>query len=127
MCKTAAAAQGAQAAQAMDYAILILLFPAVGLFCGLFLMAFRSRNAPSAEEEETALEILRLFDETDTEGWDLHAFFEFVAGDDPAKREIVFDTVDRLVAGGYLESRGSDFYTLTEKGRKATTRGYLSK
>jgi len=127
MCKTAAAAQGPQAAQAMNRAILILLIPAVGLFSGLFLLAFRSRNAPSAEEEEMALDILRLFDETDTEGWDLHAFFEFVAGDDPAKREAVFDIVERLAEGGYLESRGSDFYTLTADGRRAATQGRLDK
>lgn len=72
-----------------------------------------------------ALDILRLFDESDTEGWDLHGFFELVAGDDPAKRVAVFDTVDRLVQAGYLEDRGSDFYTLTEKGMKAAARGYL--
>jgi hypothetical protein len=76
-------------------------------------------------DQEIALDILRLFDEIDTEGWDLHAFFEFVAGDDQAKRMAVLDTVDLLEQNGYLENRGSDFYTLTEKGMKAAARGTL--
>lgn len=76
-------------------------------------------------DQEIALDILRLFDEVDTEGWDLHAFFEFVAGDDQAKRIAVLDTVDLLQEYGYLENRGSDFYTLTAKGRRAAVQGYL--
>jgi predicted transcriptional regulator len=76
-------------------------------------------------DQEIALDILRLFDETNTQGWDLHAFFEFVAGDDQAKRVAVFDTVDSLVQGGYLENRGSDFYTLTEKGMRAAAQGHV--
>jgi hypothetical protein len=72
-----------------------------------------------SEQGDMAREVLALFGETQTEGWDLHAFFEIVAGNDPARREAVLDTVDRLVDGGYLESRGGDFYTLTEKGLNA--------
>jgi hypothetical protein len=72
---------------------------------------------------DIALEILRLFSETNTEGWDLHAFFEMVAGNDPGQREAVLDTVDGLVRDGYLESRGGDFYTVTEKGTKAAKEG----
>ena len=68
---------------------------------------------------EIALRILRLFGEADAEGWDLHAFFELVAGDDQAGRIEVFDVVDRLVEAGYLESRGSDFYTITKEGARA--------
>jgi len=75
--------------------------------------------------QEIALALLRLFDETDTEGWDLHAFFEFVAGDDQAKRIAVLDTVDLLEQYGYLENRGSDFYTLTADGMNAAARGHL--
>jgi hypothetical protein len=74
------------------------------------------------EAGDMALELLRLFGETETEGWDLHAFFEIVAGNDPVRREAVLDTVDQLVENGYLESRGGDFYTLTEKGLKAARR-----
>lgn len=72
-----------------------------------------------------ALEILRLFGDTGSEGWDLHAFFELVAGDNPARRETVLDVVDRLVQDGYLESRGSDFYTLTPRGRAAAQQGVI--
>ncbi len=38
---------------------------------------------------DMAIEILRLFRETDTEGWDLHSFFELIAGDDPAVYELL--------------------------------------
>jgi hypothetical protein len=73
-----------------------------------------------------AVEILRLFRENKSEGWDLHAFFEFVAGDDPARREAVLDVVERLVSGSYLRSEGADFYTLTEKGLQAARRGGIA-
>jgi hypothetical protein len=72
-----------------------------------------------------ALEVLRLFSKTETEGWDLHAFFEIVAGNDPLQREALLDTVDRLVQDGYLESRGGDFYTLTQKGLDAARQGHV--
>ncbi len=75
--------------------------------------------------EEMALEILRLFRGSETEGWDLHAFFELAAGDAPERRAAVLDLVDRLTAEGYLESRGSDFYTLTAKGRRAAQQGRI--
>jgi len=41
MCRNAAAAQGAAAARALDLAILILLVPAVGMFCGIYWLAVR--------------------------------------------------------------------------------------
>jgi hypothetical protein len=41
MCRTAAAAQGAAAGKTLDHAVLILLVPAVTLFAGVFLAAFR--------------------------------------------------------------------------------------
>jgi len=70
------------------------------------------------------LEILRLYSGSNREGWDLHTFFE-LAGD-AHDRAAVLDIVDALVAGGYLESRGSDFYTLTTKGKEAAQRGSLT-
>lgn len=79
-----------------------------------------------AADRGMALEILRLFDRPHTDGWDLHVFFEFVAGDHPSRREAVLDVVDRLVQGGYLESRGSDFYTLTDRGMEAARRGEIN-
>jgi hypothetical protein len=47
---------------------------------------------------------------------DLHSLFE-AGGNDPQKRTLVFDTVERLVADGLLEELGNDFYSLTEKGK----------
>ena len=73
----------------------------------------------------SALEILRMFQGRETEGWDLHAFFELTAGDDQEQRAGVLDVVDRLVALGCLDSRGSDFYTLTDKGRAAAESGRI--
>jgi hypothetical protein len=74
---------------------------------------------------EIAVEIVRLFRDANVEAWDLHAFFELSAGDDRSRREAVLETVDRLVENGYLESRGSDFFTLTDKGRDAARTGIL--
>ncbi len=55
MCRTAAAAQGAQAVSALNKAILILLFPAIALFSGVFLLAFRrpADRTPDNEPDET--------------------------------------------------------------------------
>ncbi len=41
MCRTVAAAQGEAAGKTLDTAVLILLLPALVLFCGVFLAAFR--------------------------------------------------------------------------------------
>ena len=41
MCRTAASAQGAAAGKALDSGVLILLLPAMVLFCGVFLTAWR--------------------------------------------------------------------------------------
>jgi hypothetical protein len=76
-------------------------------------------------KSEVAIDILRMYSEAETEGWDLHSFFELLAGDNQARRLAVFDTVDVLVLGDYLESRGSDFYTITAKGLIAARRGRL--
>jgi hypothetical protein len=45
MCRNAAAAQGAAAARALDLGILILLVPAVSMFCGIYWLAVRRRGA----------------------------------------------------------------------------------
>jgi hypothetical protein len=126
MCRTVAAAQGASAA-VLDSAILVLFVPALAVFSGILLMAFRfrSQGPDDTAVRERALEILRLFKEAETEAWDLHAFFEFTSSDDPRQREAVLDVVEKLVQHGYLESRGSDFYTLTAKGFDAARTGNL--
>ncbi len=78
---------------------------------------------PAQPPSELGLEILRLFREANTEGLDLHTFFEVIAGDDRKRRQAVLEAVERLEASGYLEGRGSDFYTLTDDGlRAASTR-----
>ena len=62
--------------------------------------------------------VLKLFIEMGAESLDLHTLFE-AGGNDPAARERVLDIVNRLVDTGHLESRGGDFYLLTDKGRSA--------
>jgi hypothetical protein len=49
---------------------------------------------------------------------DLHTLFE-AGGNDPDARTQVFYAVERLVELGFLEEKGNDFYSLTEKGRAA--------
>ena len=62
--------------------------------------------------------VLKIFIEMDSDSLDLHTLFE-AGGNDPESRKRVFDVVMRLVDTGHLESRGSDFYSLTSKGRRA--------
>ncbi len=46
MCYTAAAQQSAQGKHALNMGILMLLLPAIGMFCGLFFLVWRSKEAP---------------------------------------------------------------------------------
>jgi DNA-binding PadR family transcriptional regulator len=68
--------------------------------------------------DENMQRVLDVFAQMNSESLDLHTLFE-AGGNDTAAREEVIDTVARLVRQGYIESRGSDFYALTEKGREA--------
>ena len=62
--------------------------------------------------------VLKSFEVWKREKLDLHTLFE--AGEnDPVARTAVFDSVERLVKDGLLQEEGNDFYSLTEKGRKA--------
>ncbi len=62
--------------------------------------------------------VLRSFEHWKRDKLDLHTLFE--AGEnDPEARTAVFDAVERLVKDGLLQEEGNDFYSLTEKGRKA--------
>jgi hypothetical protein len=63
-----------------------------------------------------SLRVLRLFGEMGRDKLDLHALFE-AAGNKPSEREGVLDAIDELTRTGMLEARGSDFYSLTEKGK----------
>jgi hypothetical protein len=68
--------------------------------------------------DELARRVLKVFIDMGNESLDLHTIFE-AGGNDPASRERVLDAVVRLVETGHLESRGSDFYLLTGKGKRA--------
>jgi hypothetical protein len=51
MCRTALEGQGPNAAGVVNMAIVILLFPAVALFSGVFLVAFRNGDPADSEAE----------------------------------------------------------------------------
>jgi hypothetical protein len=53
---------------------------------------------------------------------DLHELFE-AGGNDPDARTAVFDIVEKLVKDGLLQEEGNDFYSLTQKGKEAATKG----
>ncbi|MBI2956500.1 MAG: hypothetical protein HYY26_04215 [Acidobacteria bacterium] len=69
--------------------------------------------------EELERRLLALFDHLEQETADLHAFFELVGGNTPAEQQAVLEAVERLVARGWLEERGNDFYARTTAGRRA--------
>ena len=62
--------------------------------------------------------ILDIFTQMKNDTLDLHTLLE-AGGNDPAVREQVVELIARLSQQGLLEERGSDFYTLTDKGREA--------
>jgi len=62
--------------------------------------------------------VLQLFGELNQDSLDLHTLFE-AGGNDPRAREQVFDVVHQLVSDGFLDERGSDFYSITPKGQAA--------
>ena len=68
--------------------------------------------------DELSLRVLKEFIEMGSESLDLHTLFE-AGGNDPQSRERVLDVITRLVDTGHLEPKGSDFYSLTNKGRSA--------
>ena len=68
--------------------------------------------------DELTRAVLKVFVDMGTDSLDLRTLFE-AGGNDPAARERVIDVVNGLVQSGYLLAQGSDFYRLTEKGRKA--------
>ena len=68
-----------------------------------------------------SLRVLRLFREMGKDRLDLHALFE-AAGNEPAEREGVLDAIDELSRAGMLDACGSDFYMLTERGKRTVAR-----
>jgi hypothetical protein len=63
-----------------------------------------------------SLQVLNMFREMGEDRLDLHVLFE-TAGNIPAEREKVLGAIDELVREGLVEATGSDYYTLTAKGR----------
>ncbi|HKS96889.1 MAG TPA: hypothetical protein VJV74_12275 [Terriglobia bacterium] len=63
--------------------------------------------------------VLEMFSKMNKQVLDLHVLFE-AAGNDPGEREQVLDAIKELMAEGWLESRGSDFYALTSPGKRST-------
>jgi predicted transcriptional regulator len=61
-----------------------------------------------------------MFGEMRKDRLDLHVLFE-AAGNEPAERQRVLDAIEELIRAGLVESRGGDFYSLTEKGKAATS------
>ncbi len=62
--------------------------------------------------------VLRMFKEMKKDRLDLHVLFE-AAGNDPAKRNDVLDAIDELLREGFVKAHGSDFYSLSDKGKQA--------
>jgi hypothetical protein len=68
--------------------------------------------------DELARRVLNIFAQMKNDTLDLHTLLE-AGGNDPAAREQVIEVVAWLSRQGFLEEQGSDFYTLTNKGREA--------
>jgi hypothetical protein len=68
-----------------------------------------------------SLRVLRFFGEMGKDRLDLHALFE-AGGNEPAEREGVLDAIDELTRAGMLDACGSDFYMLTESGKRTIAR-----
>ena len=69
----------------------------------------------------SASQVLKMFGEMGKSELDLHVLFES-AGNEPDGRALVLDAVEELKTEGLIESRGGDFYSLTEKGKQESAR-----
>jgi hypothetical protein len=76
-----------------------------------------------AKPDDLTLRVLRMFDEMGKETLDLHELFEAGDSNDPDERTAAFHAVEDMVAAGWLEERGNDFYALTAEGRRRITEG----
>jgi hypothetical protein len=64
-----------------------------------------------------ATQVLKAFREMGRNQLDLHVLFES-AGNDPLGRTLVLDAVEELETMGLIQSRGQDFYSLTDTGKE---------
>jgi hypothetical protein len=69
----------------------------------------------------SAEQVLKMFGEMGKNDLDLHVLFES-AGNEPDGRALVLDAVEELKTSGLIESRGGDFYSLTDKGKRESAR-----
>ena len=69
-----------------------------------------------AQMDPFAHRVLAVFKDMGSDRLDLHALFE-AGGNEPHERIQVLDTIQVLIRSGILESTGSDFYSITEKGK----------
>ena len=76
------------------------------------------RDCYHLDMDDLTRRVLQLFGELNQDSLDLHTLFE-AGGNDPRAREQVFDVVHQLVSDGFLDERGSDFYSITPKGQAA--------
>lgn len=65
----------------------------------------------------SASQVLKIFAEMGRNELDLHVLFES-AGNEPTGRMLVLDAVEELKAAGLIKSRGQDFYSLTDSGKR---------
>ena len=72
--------------------------------------------------DETKRRVLAMFEQMGKDVLDLHELFEAGGNDADARREVFF-AVEGLVAEGFLEERGNDFYALTAEGKRAAQAG----
>jgi hypothetical protein len=68
--------------------------------------------------KQLSVSVLNVFREMRADLLDLHVLLES-AGNAPEAREQVLDAVEELQKEGLLESKGSDFYALTAKGKSS--------
>jgi hypothetical protein len=69
--------------------------------------------------DDLSLRILDEFKELGQSTLDLHALME-AGGNDPESRDRVVYLVAELVRAGMLDEMGSDYYAITDLGRKAS-------
>jgi len=69
----------------------------------------------------SASQVLKMFGEMGKSELDLHVLLS-PRGNEPDSRALVLDAVEELKTSGLIESRGGDFYSLTEKGKKESAR-----
>jgi hypothetical protein len=87
------------------------------MYCPPLRNSLFSREVIGGAMTDSASEVLKIFGEMGKNELDLHVLFES-AGNDPEGRTLVLDAVEELRKEGFIESRGGDFYFLTDSGKQ---------